>query len=340
MQSLLDVSLSGVLDAVVKECDGCGFRQVRPRLQRHELSILYPSDYFDANSPLGFSDYHRQQMRAEREAYFLAKRLKRIAPTGRLLEVGCALGFLLHGLEQYCRWQVTGIDVSHFAIYFARRSFGLDAQHGTLEESAFEDNAFDFIVQKDLLEHVPKPRAHLEETVRVLKSGGYLWIVTPNGDADIRSMQKIARKFRAHGEERLPCLDQGHVSFFRMEHLLRLFDEQGLECIRVRNLDVQRGLRLLGILPMKKKSFVTAPRGNRREERVSDNPDAFENRMADENPEYEAVYEQIRAAMEHARKPFRSSPAYFHFRHLSNTMNSLPAPFRYGSDFDFLLRKR
>ncbi|UCE03239.1 MAG: class I SAM-dependent methyltransferase, partial [Candidatus Latescibacterota bacterium] len=260
--------------------------------------------------------------------------LERIAPTGRLLEVGCALGFLLHGLQRFSAWQVVGIDVSSFAVYFARRRFDLDVRCGTLAELAFDDDAFDFIVQKDLLEHVPDPRAHLDETVRILKPGGHVWIVTPNGDADIGTMRQIAGQIQ--DESTLPCLDQGHVSFFRMEHLLRLFDEAGLDCVRARNVDFQRGVRALGILPLKKKSYVTAPRGNPREERCAARDDSAGNDTLD----YETVYNRIRTATGRSHQPFRASPAYFYIRQLSKTLNSLPARFRYGCDFDFLLRKR
>ena len=345
MRPLLDVSLSGVLDAVVRECSQCGFRQVRPRLQRHELSILYPDDYFESGSSLGFSEYYRQQQRDEREAYFLAKLLRRTAPTGRILDVGCALGFLLDGVQRFTEWNVTGIDVSRLAVYFARERYGLDARCGTLDELRFEDRSFDFIVQKDLLEHVPDPRAHVEETARILKPGGFLWTVTPNGDANIRPLQAIVRKIRDRGEDRLPRLDQGHVSFFRLEHLLRLFSDCGFDCVRARSTDISRGMRALGILPMKKKSFITGPRGNVRKESGSlhsAGPDPPEPVATDgaQDAELQPIYREICEQMDRSRKPLRSAPAYFYFRRFSSALKTLPASLPYGNDFDLLLRKR
>jgi SAM-dependent methyltransferase len=338
MRPLIDVSLSGVLDATIAECSRCGFRQVRPRLRRFELSLLYPDEYFDSGSTLGFSDYARQQQRAEREAYFLAKRLRRIAPTRRLLEVGSALGFLLDGIRRCSNWEVTGVDVSEFGVYFARRRYELDARCGTLEEIGFGDAEFDFIVQKDLLEHVPEPRAHLEETARVLKPGGYLWIITPNGDCNIRPLQRIREKIRDAREDRLPRIDQGHLSFFRLGHLLELFSQCGLEVVRARSIAVRRGMRSLGMLPMKKKSFITGPRGNVRVSREVSSPadGAPPNRAS----AMKAVYERVCRDLERSTRPMRSKPAYFRFRKLRTAMDTLPAVIPWGNDFDFLLRRR
>jgi len=337
MRPLLDVSLSGVLDATIGECPSCGFRQVRPRLRRDELSLLYPDEYFDSGSSLGFSDYYRQKQRSEREAYFLARRLRSIAPGGRLLEVGCALGFLLEGVRRFSGWDVTGVDVSEFGIYFARKKYGLDAHCATLEEMQYDGASFDFIVQKDLLEHVPNPRVHLEETVRVLKPGGHLWIITPNGDGNIRPLQKIESRIQARGEDRLPRIDQGHLSFFRLGHLERLFSECGLDVVSARSIDLRRGMRAMGILPMKKKSYITGPSGNTR----SSQPASHEDEPAGPRESaMEDMYMRVCEDIESNAKPLRSTTAYFHFRQLSNTMDTAPAVVPWGTDFDFLLRKR
>ncbi len=340
MRPILDVSLSGVMDASVCECGQCGFRQVRPRLQRHELSILYPADYFDSASHVGFRDYHRQQQRAEREAFFLAKRLKRIAPTGRLLEVGCALGFLLDGVRRFSNWTVMGVDVSEFGIYFARKRFGLDAICGTLEEVGFEDESFDFIVQKDLLEHVPDPRALLAETRRILKPGGRLWLITPNGEANIRPLQKIARRIQQNGQDLLPRLDQGHISFFQFRHLESLFAEFGFKRVRAASVGVRRGLRAMGIVPMKEKHFITGPRGNARHMDSPEKETLVDYTGDVGGPAMQRLYDRICAEIEASNKPLRSKPAYFRFRQMSMKLDELPRFLSWANDFEFLLVKK
>ena len=254
LQPHLAVSLMSVMDAWICRCSVCGFRQVRPRLGNEEIQALYPDEYFDSAGQIGFGDYARQQQRYEREAFFLARKLARMAPQGRLLEVGCALGFLLDALRTHCGWETVGLDISTFAAHFARTTYGLDVRQATLEEAAFDDGSFDFILQKDLLEHVRDPRAHLLETRRILRPGGHVLLVTPNGEANLRPLARLSRELHAAGDEaRVPLIDQGHLSYFSRRHLLRLLADSGLRPVRLRSIRVRRGLRALGWLPSRQR---------------------------------------------------------------------------------------
>ncbi len=208
MYPVLEVSLIGKRRVQVHRCRSCGFRQIRPRLTADQIKALYPSDYFDAGSPVGYADYAREFQRRQREAYFLNRWLRRLGSEGRLLEVGCALGFLLTGLQR-SGWRVEGVDASAFAVHYASTRYGIDVACATLEEARFPDAAFDVVIQKDLLEHVADPRAHLEETRRVLRSDGWLRLVTPNGEANLRPL--IAASGMTGGRP-LPVLDQGRVA--------------------------------------------------------------------------------------------------------------------------------
>ena len=333
MSRHLEVSLSGVVAVWIHRCENCGFRQVRPRLCRDELTILYPGDYFDSGSAIGYKDYTRQAQRHEREAYFLAKRLRRIAPAGHLLEVGCALGFLLNALRN-SSWQVEGLDVSTFASYYARTEFGLKVTCGTLEEARFPAESFDFIVQKDLLEHVICPRAHLIETHRIMRRGGHLWLITPNGEANLRPLRDIRDSLATSGGSALPLLDQGHLSFFSSGHLLRLFTESGFECLRMRNIGIRRGLRALGILPRKKKSLKTVS--------LTDTSAPWGKKDVGEalNFAFRSLAARIRSEIEQRHDPVRGWIPYYHYRRLLKTLDALPAPFTVGYDFEFILRKR
>lgn len=84
---------------------------------KSDLEPLYPADYFTSR--------------------------------GKLLEVGCLLGFLLDGVRRYSSREVTGLYLARFATFFAKRQLGLDVRSGTLEDAAFDDASFDFVVQKD-----------------------------------------------------------------------------------------------------------------------------------------------------------------------------------------------
>lgn len=375
----LQVSMLGMFDARVWRCSKCGFRQIRPRLDVSELRALYPGDYFDLDSPVGYSDYAREQQRCERDAYFLARSLRRLAPTGELLDVGCALGFLIEALERYCGWSTRGIDVSPFAAYFARRQFGLDVRAVTLEEAAFPDARFDFIVQKDVLEHVLHPREHLRETARILKPGGRMWLVTPNGEANLSPLRRSAHDLAARGEPLLPMLDQGHLQFFSRGNLLRLFEDCGFRVVGMRSISVQRGLRALGVLPRKRRKLKTAPAGRPRpgaSRDVATHPSAHDAERAiaagvsigggsrsasaviappagtgEPRPAAPpadsaadartiALYERLSMAVARHRSAVRGTPLYFRFRHAMTEWDTLPARLELGNDFSCVVEKR
>lgn len=320
-----------MLAARVDRCGACGFAQVRPRLSRADLDALYPADYFADDSDLGFRDYARRAQPSERAAYFLARRMRRLGASGPLLEVGCALGFLLDALGRFAPVEVRGVDVSPFAARFARERFGLDVKCATLEEAAFPDASFGFVVAKDLLEHVTRPRDLLVETARILRSGGWLWLVTPNGEGNLRPLRALARRIASRGSDDLPVLTQGHLSFFTRPHVVRLLEESGFEVVRFRNVGLKRGLRALGWLP-RKGPGATIPR---RELRA---PGPATSAVDEE--ECERIGEKLAESVRRERRAIKSMRAYYWQREVASALDSLPAPFTLGIDFDVLARRR
>lgn len=328
MRPCLDVQLVGTRPASVHRCGRCGFRQIRPRLADDEIKALYPSDYFDSASAIGYADYARESYRRQREAYFLTGWLRGLRPDGRLLEVGCALGFLLAGLRG-SGWQLQGVDASAFAAFYARTRYDLDVTCATLEEAAFPDESFDVVIQKDLLEHVADPRRHLLETYRILRPGGWLRLVTPNGEANLRPLLAASR---APGSAP-PVLDQGHLSFFGRGHLTRLFDECGFRCRRMRAVGIKRGLRALGWLPGQQR-FV------RGRDSVASTPEDLTHAETGGTAErFEVLAGRIDAQIASSGGGFRRSTAYRHWHRAMKRLDAWPAWCDVGYDYDCLLQR-
>ncbi len=336
MQFHLDVSLVGGLDTQVLRCARCGFRQIRPRLTPDEVERLYPEAYFDSQSGFGFKDYARQEQRLEREAFFLAKRLRRIAPRGRLLEVGCALGFLIEAVRRFSGWEVSGIDLSTFAVEFARRRYGLSVECKTLEGAAFPDDSFDFIVQRSLIEHVTHPREHLRETFRILRPGGQVWIITPNGEANLKPYHSLVKRLRRSPRPMLPLLDQGHLQFFSRENLRRLFREEGFETLWLRSIGIRRGLRSLGYMPLRRGAVRAVPSGRRLAGQSAGLPGES---APMETAERTRLIERFGAEVDARHSRVRSWPPYFYFRRFMRGFDGLPGGLGLGYDFSCLLQK-
>ena len=330
MRPLLEAALHGVGAVWIRQCAACGFRQVRPRLPPAALDAIYGADYFDSASAHGFAGYARQRQRYERDAYFLARELRRISPAGRFLEVGSALGFLLAALEPITGWDVEGVEVSPFGAWYARDRFGAAVRRGTLEEAGLPADAFDYVLQKDLLEHVTHPRRHLEETRRIMRRGGRLRVITPNGEADLRPLRRAS----AEGG-RLPLLGQAHLSFFSRAQLLRLFDGVGFRVLRVRSIGVRRGLRALGVVPGWRSR---APVVRREALAPRDRP-----AVGGEGPtpqRWAAQAARIDAEIAAHHRRVKSWPPYFHYRRLAKRLDALPGSLATGQDFDLLVEKR
>ena len=322
----LEVSVVQVFDRWIHRCRSCGFHQVRPRLTATEILQLYPADYFDAESSVGYRDYAREAQRRRREAYFLSRgRLP-----GRALEVGCALGFLLVALRQH-GFDVAGVDASAFASYYGHTRFEIPITHGVLEDARFDDDTFDLVIQKDLLEHVAAPRAHLHETWRVMKPGGQLWVITPNGQANLRPLAAVAS---TASPDELPLLDQGHLSFFTESNLRRLFGDCGFAVERARVIGVRRGLRALGWLPGQHRFAAAGARIDNAAPRAG-----VELPARSQAAVFETLAEAVdQATTRHRRWVHRQVP-YFYAHRFSKALDTLPASTALGYDFEFWLRK-
>ena len=333
MIPLVEAGLPGVGPVCIHRCGGCGVRQVRPRLPPAALDALYGGDYFDSGAAHGFAGYARQRQRYDRDAFFLARELRRLAPSGRFLEVGSALGFLLASLMPITRWRAEGVEISAFGAWYASDRFGARVHEGTLEEAGLPSAAFDYVLQKDLLEHVTHPRRHLEETRRIMRPGARLRVITPNGEADVRPLQRAAAGLAS---DDVPVLGQGHLSFFSRAQLLRLLDGAGFRVLSVRSIGIRRGLRALGVIPGWRSRVRVVPRADLA---AGADPAAVTGAgLAAERRDEHAARIDAKIASHHRR--VRAWRPYFHYRRFVKRLDTLPGSLAAGQDFDLLVEKR
>lgn len=135
-------------------------------------------------------------------------------PPGKLLDVGCGLGFLLSGIEQ--GWECHGVEVSSFAAQSAGQYGRIF--NGTLEDAGYADQQFHVVVLYHVIEHVADPLALLKELRRVLRHDGWLILGTPDFDSG------AARLF---GEKYRLLHDVTHISLFSNESMHRFLRDHG-----------------------------------------------------------------------------------------------------------------
>jgi SAM-dependent methyltransferase len=99
---------------------------------------------------------------------------------GRLLELGCGQGAnLMHLAAQPGS---VGVDLSHERLRHAKQEMAcLAFIRADATQLPFRSDAFDSVLIRDVLHHVPDRFALLREAVRVLQPGGTLAVIEPNG---------------------------------------------------------------------------------------------------------------------------------------------------------------
>ena len=236
------ISLRGKIDADVTRCSACGLLFVNPPLGPAQIAQLYDSSYWDPPGR-GAREAHRRYHRLYRFGTAYGQQLARLAPTGRLLEIGCGLGFFLKGAADHCGWKIEGIDPAEGMSEFAREKLGLRVTGARFEENEFPDQTFDFVRAKDVLEHVPAPIAFLSEVHRILRPGGRFELWLPNGPLD------LAPARRAHRGGERQEMGAGHLLFISPRALRGMLEAGGFRVEQSSVFMFRNALRAKGLYP-------------------------------------------------------------------------------------------
>jgi 2-polyprenyl-3-methyl-5-hydroxy-6-metoxy-1,4-benzoquinol methylase len=112
--------------------------------------------------------------------YFVRKHNIRV---NKVLDVGCAFGFLLKELSSVFD-ELHGFDISEFAIEKAKKVIPEASLkiHSLEDPLPYPDNNFDCITAIDVLEHTKDFERSFGKLVKKLRKGGYLIVSTPLDD--------------------------------------------------------------------------------------------------------------------------------------------------------------
>lgn len=191
-----------------------------------------------------------QEFREARQAYLrgkmLARKLSHWKRQGRLLELGCFHGFFSLGIKENSDWEVAGLEISTELSSFVQNTLGVPCYLGTMEEAPLPNDHFDFVVCHDLIEHINQPQIFLRKLSSILRPGGRVQIITPNGKQDLA----YTRRSHAAGIPLTMLLN--HILYFRTGTLRRALQGVGLQPIRLYCYDVQHALKDFGLFGMGK----------------------------------------------------------------------------------------
>lgn len=220
-------AMPGTKLAHLCRCATCGLVCVRRFPEHHELEAIYGEEYFrSSDSALtGYDDYERDRYCILKTAARRLDEIERYTPArGRILDVGCALGFFLE--EAHRRgWQVEGIDISVHAAEYARERLGIPARAGVLRDGGFAPGTYDVLTMWDVIEHVTDPVGELRYGRDLLRPGGLLVLSTP----DVGSLVAKVTGARWMGFK----LAEEHLYYFSRRTITLALEQAGFEVLEV-----------------------------------------------------------------------------------------------------------
>ena len=205
----------------VDRCSDCGFIFMNPLFTDDVIEEFYSEDYFRGQADYSYIDEREIKKYSQ---YVWNKRIDIIhkyAKEGNFLDVGCSFGGLLESAAEY--YTPYGIELSDYAFSHARKLFGNNIHHGTLDDHRFDDGFFSAITMIELIEHLPDPVSAVNQCFKLLHPDGVLVVQTANMNG------KQARDLAGNYEYFMP----GHLSYFTAKNLTMLLKTAGFSKIKI-----------------------------------------------------------------------------------------------------------
>ncbi len=218
-------------------CSRCGVIYQYPMPTLADIVNFYPADYSPHSKFHGSPSLRKSQRAVLRYKYgykqfnepwifYLMESLNIFSrphpffsfiPDGKGLDIGCGNGEYIATMNSL-GWDFTGIDINAATVKNCRDS-GLKVFHGELQDVGFNNESFNAVTARHVIEHVKNPDILVREVARILKPGGNFLVQTPNTKA-------LARSF--FGRNWFPYDIPRHLVLFNYENLSLLTNPYGL----------------------------------------------------------------------------------------------------------------
>lgn len=255
---------------VVAACADCGCHFVPDPVP---AAATYDEAYFAGEGECGYGDYL-----ADRELILAnfarrARWIARLAPGGRVLDVGAAYGFFV-AAARACGFSACGLEPVPACAAFARRELDVDIFTGRIEDAPLPAGSFDVVTLFDVIEHLPQPLVALRRIRELLTPGGI--VVVETGDLGGLLVRVIGSRWYYYDPPQ-------HLTYFSVESLEQLLARAGFappcevgylgRAVSVRNFCHQLGRalgdgvlgaasRLVSRSPLAHWTFPVTDRGN------------------------------------------------------------------------------
>lgn len=201
----------------VVSCRHCGLSFLNPRCEPKKIVEEYVA--------MADDKYVKEEAGRRSAARLILRQLRKHRDGGKLLDIGCATGFLIDEARKM-GWEVYGVELSHWGVDHARNKLGLlNVIQGTLKDAKFPRSFFDAVVMTDVIEHLVDPKAVLCDIRQILKPSGIFCCTTPDIDSTVSKILKA----------KWWGIKQAHLYYFNRSTMARLFAATGLYPIAMRS---------------------------------------------------------------------------------------------------------
>lgn len=191
-----------------KDCDHL-YTDYNPSPQ--EIGQIYSDDYFFKGGA-GYEDYTLEKDLLIRRGEYYADKLNKYMNPGKVLDIGCAAGFILKGFENK-KWEGTGVDPNKLMVEYGKHNLGLNLFQGTIETFELKTK-FDLITIIQVAAHINDLNSSVNRMKENLNSGGYILFETWNKDSI------TARIFGKHWHEYSPPSTLNYFSRKTLTHFM------------------------------------------------------------------------------------------------------------------------
>ena len=171
----------------------------------------FDQDFFDGNRRHGYGGYNydgrwKPVVKRMIEHYGLE-------PDARILDIGCAKGFLLHDFKNDLpRCEVAGIDVSKYAIQHSMDSVRPNLLVGSCESLPYPDNSFDLVISINTIHNLDLEgvKHSLKEVERVSKGNSFVTLDAWRTDEEYENLMKwvLTAETMLHVDEWMKVFDE------------------------------------------------------------------------------------------------------------------------------------
>ena len=203
----------------IEDCQTCVRRFVVIRDSETHLSKVYSDEYFFEGKD-GYPNYLEEKEILLKYGIHYAEIISEYTKPGKILDVGCAAGFILKGFESM-GWQGFGVEPNETMANYGKNELNLDIQIGSLE-TYHTENKFDLISMIQVIGHFYDIDKALENISNLSTKNGLILIESWNMNS------LVARIFGKNWHEYSP---PSVINWFSDKSLAKLFNDYGFELV-------------------------------------------------------------------------------------------------------------